>query len=159
MTLRRAAAAEIPRLVELAQAATDTPLLAPFRLSVADAAWLADHSDLWVWDADGAIGGFAASDPRDGRIRALVVAPGQDGRGIGRTLLEAACRTLRARGLDSATLSVAAGSRAEGFYRAAGWQQTARDAGSVEFRLALGAGGTADRDRPATAPAGGPGGR
>ena len=129
-TIRRAAHAEIPRLFEIRLAVTENPLIDPTRVTAADCAWFIDHSDVWVWDEDGIVRGFSAADPRDGSIWALFVEPGHDGRGIGRALLKAACDTLRRSGHATATLGTGAGTRAEGFYRAAGWQEIGRKDGS-----------------------------
>ena len=139
--VRRATHAEIPHLFEIRFAVTENRLIDPTRVTAADCGWFIDHSDVWVWDEGGAIRGFSAADPRDATIWALFVEPGHDGRGIGRALLKAACDTLARRGHATVTLTTDAGTRAEGFYRAAGWQETARRAGSVEFRLPLPLGG------------------
>jgi len=72
-------------------------------------------------EPDSAIAGFAAGDPRDGTVWALFVAPGQDGKGIGRALLKAACDSLRQAGYAVARLSTEPGSMGERHYRAAGW--------------------------------------
>ncbi len=137
-SVRPAIHAEIPRLFEIRMAVTENPLIDPSRVTAADCAWFIDHSDIWCWDEAGVIRGFSAADPRDGSIWALFVEPGQDGRGIGRALLAAACATLRRHGQPAATLTTGAGTRAEGFYRAAGWQEIGRETdGQVRFRLAL----------------------
>jgi GNAT superfamily N-acetyltransferase len=50
------------------------------------------------------------------------VAPGHERRGIGRALFEKALEVLRQDGHRTAWLTTEPGSRAEGFYRAAGWK-------------------------------------
>ncbi|BBK33209.1 L-amino acid N-acyltransferase YncA [Stella humosa] len=135
--IRRAAHADIPRLFEIRFAVTENRLIDPTRVTAADCAWFIDHSDVWVWVEDGTIRGFSAADPRDATIWALFVEPGQDGRGIGRALLAVACDTLRRHRFRSASLTTDAGSRAEGFYRAAGWVEIGRDGGEVRLQLAL----------------------
>ncbi|BBK36444.1 hypothetical protein STAQ_15220 [Allostella sp. ATCC 35155] len=148
-TIRRAGHAEIPRLFAIRLAVTENPLIDPTRVTAADCAWFVDHSDIWVWDEDGAVRGFSAADPRDGSIWALFVEPGQDGRGIGRALLDAALGTLRAHGHRTATLTTGAGTRAEGFYRKAGWTEIRRERAEIIFSLPL----------SVTPAAGGPAGR
>lgn len=146
--VRRATHAEIPRLFEIRLAVTENPLIDPSRVTAADCAWFVDRSDVWVWEEDGTIRGFSAADPRDGSIWALFVEPGQDGRGIGRTLLQAALGTLHRTGHRTATLTTGAGTRAEGFYRRAGWQEVARTAHDVMFRRSI----MAPDSGPATRP-------
>jgi GNAT superfamily N-acetyltransferase len=92
-----------------------------------------------VWqEADGPVAGFAAGDARDGTIWALFVAPGHEGKGIGRALLRAACDTLRAAGYARASLSTDSGTRAERHYRADGWTVTGRnDKGELVFQKPL----------------------
>jgi GNAT superfamily N-acetyltransferase len=81
---------------------------------------------LLVWqDSDGRLGGFAAGDARNGTIWALLVMPGDEGRGIGRALLRATCETLRQAGHKTAALRLEVGTRAERHYRADGWTGTA----------------------------------
>lgn len=127
MTLRLAVRADIPPLVAIAAGGTEMPLIDAGPVTDDACARYLAHSELWLWEEDGTILGFAAADPEDGRIGLLFVAAGRDGRGIGRALLRAACSTLGRRGHGWATLRIAAGTRAEGFYRAAGWREAARD--------------------------------
>ncbi len=140
--IRRAGHADIPRLFEIRFAVTENRLIDPSRVTAADCAWFIDHSDVWVWEEAGTIRGFSAADPRDGSIWALFVEPGQDGRGIGRELLRAALNTLVRRGHRAATLTTDAGSRAEGFYRKAGWVEIGRSAGEVRFQIGRDPAGT-----------------
>ena len=85
---------------------------------------------VWVWQAAGeAVLGFAAIDRDAGVIIALLVAPGQQGRGIGRALLHTCCDALRAAGHAAATIGVEPGSPAERHYHAAGWTETAPSEG------------------------------
>ncbi len=93
----------------------------PSLVTDADYAWFAEHPGIWVWEEEGEILGFSAGDTRDGTIWALFVDPAHHHRGIGRALFEAACDTLRRAGHRSAMLTTDPGTRAERFYRAAGW--------------------------------------
>ena len=120
--LRRALRSDIPRILEIRDSAGDTRLSDPNAVSEAGAAWFIDAGALWVWqEADGLVTGFSAGDTRDGSIWALLVAPGHEGKGIGRALLQAVCDALRAAGHHAATLRIAPGTPAERHYRAAGW--------------------------------------
>ena len=80
----------------------------------------------WVVEEDRTVVGFAIGDVRDHSIWALFVHPDHEGRGRGRALhdtLVAWMRGFRGRIL---TLETEAGTRAECFYRAAGWQVVGR---------------------------------
>jgi len=119
--LRRATQADVDRIREIRDGVRENILSDPSRVTSADIAWFLDHGPIWVWEEHGIVAGFSAGDPRDGRIWALFVASGHEGKGIGRTLLKAACDTLRAAGHAQATLSTEPGTRAERHYRADGW--------------------------------------
>ena len=122
MTIRLATYRDIPRIFEIRNAVGENRLSDPSRVTAADAARFIDEGALWVWqEADGPVTGFSASDQRDGSIWALFVAPGHEGRGIGRALLKTACEALRERGYRIARLSTDPGTRAERHYRADGW--------------------------------------
>src|SRR5690606_27101769 len=75
----------------------------------------------WVCEEDGAIVGFSSADGRTATIWALFVDPAHERRGVGRLLLEPAVRWLEGEGAQAITLATAPGTRAEGFYQAAGF--------------------------------------
>jgi GNAT superfamily N-acetyltransferase len=83
------------------------------------------HGCGWVVEADGEVVAFAFGDARDGNIWALFVDPEHERRGYGRRLHDAMLAWLWSRGLERLWLSTTPGTRAEAFYRTAGW----RDAG------------------------------
>lgn len=78
----------------------------------------------WVALSDGEIVGFSSADKTDASIWALFVAPGQEGRGIGQTLLALATGWLFDNGHDTVKLSTGANTRADRFYAAQGWQRS-----------------------------------
>ncbi|MBV9552615.1 MAG: GNAT family N-acetyltransferase [Alphaproteobacteria bacterium] len=137
--LRRAAAGDIPRIWEIRNGVRENVLSDPERVTSADIAWFLKHGPIWVWqEADGTVAGFSAGDPRDGWLWALFVAPGHEGKGIGRALLKAACDSLRAAGHAAAMLSTEPGSRAERHYRADGWSAVGYNhGGEILFRKPL----------------------
>ena len=76
----------------------------------------------WVVVGEGGeVLGFAIGDARDGNIWALFVDPAHEGKGYGRALHDAMVAWLRSRGLPRLWLSTEPGTRAERFYRRAGW--------------------------------------
>lgn len=119
--IRKARPNDIPRLMALRAAARENRLSDPSKIAASDYLWFIDNSAIWVWEESDGILGLAASDPRDGSIWALFVAPDREGRGIGRALLRRACDGLRAAGHRRAVLGTEPGTRAEGFYLREGW--------------------------------------
>jgi GNAT superfamily N-acetyltransferase len=137
-TIRRATHDDTPRVTEIRLAVRENRLVDPSRVTAADYAWFVDNPGVWVWEEAGEVLGFGAADTRDGSIWALFVAPGHDGKGIGRALLAKACDVLRDAGYKRATLGTGAGTRAEGLYLRAGWAHTGAMKGDdVELALAL----------------------
>ncbi|HEV2336116.1 MAG TPA: GNAT family N-acetyltransferase [Stellaceae bacterium] len=137
--IRLATPSDLPRIFAIRDSVHEAPLSDPSAVSAAEATRLIEDGALWVWQqADGLVTGFSAGDARDGSIWALLVAPGHAGKGIGRALLQAACDALRETGHRTARLRVAAGTRAERHYRAAGWTATAtNDEGELVFTKPL----------------------
>jgi GNAT superfamily N-acetyltransferase len=136
--IRRAVHADEARIFEIRFAVRENRLLTPTRVTSADVSWFIDHAGIWLWDEDGVVKGFSASDTRDGSIWALFVDPEYEGRGIGRALLQAALVPLCQAGYSVAKLSTDRGTRAEQFYRRFGWTEIGGTAkGEVFFELPL----------------------
>jgi len=90
----------------------------------------------WVWEEDGVILGFSVANARERNIWALFIEPGHEGLGIGRDLLEVAVQWLWSQSSRKIWLTTDHGTRAEGFYRAAGWHEVARlKNGEIRFEL------------------------
>jgi GNAT superfamily N-acetyltransferase len=134
MMIRLATAADIPGIFKIRDGAGANRLSDPSVVTQAHVRRSIDNAALWVWQEDAApIAGFSGSDARDGSIWALLVAPGHEGKGIGRALLKAACDGLRGAGLAAATIALEPDTPAERHYRAAGWT----DAGTTKGELIL----------------------
>jgi GNAT superfamily N-acetyltransferase len=74
----------------------------------------------WIAESEGAVLGFAVG-YRSGNIWALFVDPDHEGKGIARALHAEMLVWLRALGLENLNLTTAPGTRAERFYKIAGW--------------------------------------
>jgi GNAT superfamily N-acetyltransferase len=101
-----------------------------------------DGAAAWVAHRRQQLAGFAAVDRDTQTVWALFVAPDAEGQGVGSALLREMLSWAAGAGLDRLRLSTAIGTRAEGFYRAAGW----REAGFTpqgELRLEYRIGGPA----------------
>lgn len=90
----------------------------------------------FVAEQDGEIIGFTLGNGATGNIWALFLNPQHEGRGHGRRLLDALVAWLWARGLKTLWLTTSPRTRAERFYREAGWQQVAATPGG-ELRFEL----------------------
>ncbi|MBN1237265.1 MAG: GNAT family N-acetyltransferase [Gammaproteobacteria bacterium] len=91
----------------------------------------------WVVEDQGEIAAFAIGNAATGNIWALFVDPAHERRGHGRRLHDTMVDWLWSQGLDRLWLTTDPGTRAESFYRAAGWLEAGRAGdGSIRFELA-----------------------
>lgn len=133
---RQATRADIPAMSAIRLAVTENVLSDPGRVTLAMYEDYLERSGCgWVAELDGAIAAFCYAD-RDGSIWALFVQPGCEGRGMAKHLLRLATDWLFARGHARIRLSTGAGTRAERFYAAQGWQGRAgADGRNVDYVL------------------------
>ena len=97
----------------------------------------AKHGKGWVYE-DAEIRGFAFVDLRDNNIWALFVDPVSEKQGIGRALHDAMIDWCRSNGIKNLWLTTDGNTRAESFYRKAGWKQTGiQPNGELRFALEL----------------------
>jgi GNAT superfamily N-acetyltransferase len=104
------------------------------------AAHIDGGSDVFVWDQEGRVAGFAAVDSDE--LRAIYVDPPAQGAGVGTALLSAAVDALRASGHAEAFLwTFEANGLARAFYERHGWVlvpgRQGRLAPEVRYRIAL----------------------
>lgn len=98
--------------------------------------WYVENPGLFVWVENSKIVGFSAADPRNGSIFALFVEEAYEGRGIGQALLKRAIEVLNNAGCPRMWLTTWPGTRAERFYRRAGWPVTGIKDGNLVFEKA-----------------------
>lgn len=118
-------------------------------------AMLAERGRGWVAELDGRVVGFAVVDLSRSTIWALFVDPETEGRGVGRRLHEAMMDAVFAHA-DRAWLSTDPGTRAERFYRTAGWRYVGHEAnGEARYEMSrsewLGGGGSDAASKRASA--------
>lgn len=122
MHIREATRADIPRLQQIRAAVRENVLRNQSLVQRHD---YEDHIDgrgrTWVAELDGDIVGFSSADGQTATIWALFVDPAHERRGAGRALLAPAVAWLFERGAATVSLGTEPGTRAERFYRAAGW--------------------------------------
>jgi GNAT superfamily N-acetyltransferase len=133
LVIRSATRADIPRIVEVRALVRENQLRDPSRVTIEDICWFIDNPGIFVWVEDDKIVGFSAADPRDGSIFALFMDEAYEGRGIARALFERACNVLVDAGCPRMWLTTWPGTRAEKFYRRAGWHVTGTDDGNLVF--------------------------
>lgn len=136
--IRPATRLDIPQLQRVRAAVRENVLRTPGKVTVRD---YEEHIDgrgrTWVAEHDGAIVGFVSVDGATSWLWALFVDPDHEGRGLGRALLAAALAWSRERGAASLELTTEPGTRAERFYRAAGFVAQGLEHGERRFSLAL----------------------
>lgn len=113
---------DIPALKVIRSSVVENALGDPSKVTDEQYAWYVRNPGITVWEESGDIVAFSAANPLDGSIWALFVAPSFEGRGIGSILLAEACTHLKTAGIRRAWLTTDPNTRAERFYREAGWE-------------------------------------
>jgi GNAT superfamily N-acetyltransferase len=121
--LRPAVAADLPKLIAICDGSGDDALSDPMLIHKADLRRLIASGSVTVWDEAGIVAGFAALE--SGAIH-LLVDTMRRSRGVGRTLLDWACGSLRRAGHAKATITLAHADAAQRHYLAAGWRVAGR---------------------------------
>ncbi|WP_245304947.1 GNAT family N-acetyltransferase [Rhizobium multihospitium] len=128
---------DIPALKAIRSAVVENVLSDPSKVVDSHYEWFVANPGVIVWEEQGEVVGFSAADPRDGNIWALFVAPGYEGEGIGTALLAEVCADLKSAGIRRAWLTTDPNTRAERFYRAAGWDAAGQKDNELLFELLL----------------------
>ncbi|MGZ8540731.1 MAG: GNAT family N-acetyltransferase, partial [Chitinophagaceae bacterium] len=90
----------------------------------------------WVCETRGPIVGFAIADLQDENIWALFIQAGYEGKGIGKKLHDDMMTWYFEQNKDSVWLGTSPRTRAEKFYRTAGWRETGiHDKGEIKFEM------------------------
>ncbi|WP_224997542.1 GNAT family N-acetyltransferase [Cesiribacter sp. SM1] len=138
LMIHQATIADYDALHGVRMAVRENKLSDPSKVTFKDyASMLEGQGKGWVCEDDGRIAGFAIADLQTASIWALFVLPDSEGRGVGKllhhTMLEWCFEKARLPGLR---LSTDPGTRAEAFYRRAGWQAAGAEAnGEIRFVL------------------------
>jgi len=137
MNFREAQVEDIPALSGVRQSVIENALSDPRKVTrEMYAAYLGESGKGWVCEIDGEVVGFSVASAVDATIWALFVHPSYEGRGIGQRLLRLAAEWLFETGAESVSLNTEAGTRADRFYEAQGWQRGELKAdGEVCYRL------------------------
>jgi GNAT superfamily N-acetyltransferase len=140
VTIRPALATDIPAMQRVRAAVRENRLSNPARIGPEEYARRlvpGVSSRGWVADVAGSgVVGFSFVDAADGNVWALFVDPAAERRGLGRALHDAALQWLFEEGCRVAWLTTAPGTRALGFYQAAGWRVIGPESGQLRLELA-----------------------
>ncbi len=98
--------------------------------------YISNRGKGWVCEVEGSIVGFAIANLQGNSIWALFLRPEYEGRGIGRQLHNTMLDWYFSMTDTTVWLGTDANTRAEQFYRKAGWVETGRDArGEIRFEM------------------------
>ena len=136
-SFREAVIEDIAVIQTIRNAVRENRLSDPSRVTDNDVQeYILDRGKGWVYEHDGHIVGFAIGDLQDANIWALFILPEFEGIGIGRSLHDTMVTWMFDQGLSCIWLSTAPGTRAERFYREAGWTKTGiTPSGEIRFEL------------------------
>lgn len=137
MTIREATVDDISQIQIVRNAVKENVLSDPALVSDEDCKeYITVRGKGWVCEVEGEVVGFAIVDMKDHNIWALFVTPSFEKMGIGRALHDAMLTWYFAQTAHPVWLGTAPGTRAEGFYRSAGWIETGlHGKGEVKFEL------------------------
>lgn len=136
-TIREARYEDIETIQIIRNAVRENRLSDPAKVKDSDVQdYIQNRGKGWVFEQDGHIAGFAIGDLQDANIWALFVLPEMEGNGIGKYLHNIMIQWMFDQGLKTIWLSTAPGTRAELFYRKAGWKDIKRtEHGEIYFEL------------------------
>jgi GNAT superfamily N-acetyltransferase len=135
-TMRQARAADAAAMHRVRMSVAENRLTSVVLTEHDYVAALEDGGRGWVVEEEGKIVGFAVGNAKTGNIWALFVEPGYEGRGYGRQLHDAMVTWLWTQGSSQLWLTTERDTRAERFYREAGWTCIGMvDTGELRFEL------------------------
>jgi ribosomal protein S18 acetylase RimI-like enzyme len=137
MFFREAKSQDIEKMHAVRMSVEENPLSPPQPIGPEDYQRLLEGNGKgWVCEVGGDLLGFALVDVGQARVWALSVRPGLEDHFIRRMLHDMMTSWCFARGLPKLTLSTAPNTRAEQFYRKAGWLDVgAAPNGEISFEL------------------------
>jgi len=137
MPIREATLSDIPQIQTVRNSVRENTLSDPGLVTDADCAdYLTRRGKGWVCEMDGQVVGFSIVDVVSHNVWALFLRPEYEGRGIGRQLHGLMLDWYFSQTHATLWLSTSPGTRAEGFYRKAGWQEVGLyGKGEIKFEM------------------------
>ena len=137
MTFREAKVTDISQIQVVRNSVKENTLSNPALVTDRDCEnYLLNRGKGWVCEIEGRIVGFAIADLIDHNVWALFVQPGFDKKGIGKKLHDDMLDWFFSQTNSSIWLSTSPGTRAEQFYRKAGWKEVGTyGKGEIKFEM------------------------
>lgn len=137
MIFREATKNDIGQIQVVRNAVTENTLSNPALVTDKDCEdYMMNRGKGWVCEVEGKIVGFAIADLVDHNVWALFIQPGFDKKGIGRRLHDDMLDWYFQQTTQTIWLSTSPGTRAETFYRKAGWKETGvYGKGEIKFEM------------------------
>jgi GNAT superfamily N-acetyltransferase len=138
MKFREATVSDVPDIQVVRHAVKENMLSNPALVTDDDCIdYITRRGKGWVCELDSAIVGFAIADLQEHNIWALFIHPDHERKGIGKKLHDIMLDWYFDQAQESVWLGTAPGTRAEKFYRAAGWKDLGlRPNGERKFEYA-----------------------
>lgn len=138
MNIRLSTVEDIERMHAIRMAVKENILNTPHLITRNDyMQMLTEKGKGWVYEENGVINGFAIIDAELKNVWALFVHPESEQRGIGRKLHDELICWAKGQNLDKLWLTTDPGTRAEGFYRKAGWVENGMAGSEIRFEYSL----------------------
>ena len=137
MTLREATIEDIDQMHVVRTSVYENQLSNPGLVTPKDYEdYLVNHGKGWVAEIDNLIVGFAIADLIENNVWALFIQPSFEKRGIGKMLHDEMINWYFNKTGRTIWLNTSANTRAENFYKIAGWEQTGIQAnGELKFEM------------------------
>ena len=137
MIFREARASDIPQIQVVRNSVKENTLSDPALVTDKDCEdYMFNRGKGWVCEIAGRVVGFAIADLVDHNVWALFVQPGFDGRGIGKRLHDNMLDWYFSQTVLTIWLGTAPNTRAEKFYRMAGWKEVGiHGKGEIKFEM------------------------
>ena len=135
--IREASPADIPVIQKIRRSVHENVLSNPLLISDDLCLnYITERGKGWVYELKGEVVGFAIADLKENNIWALFVHPDHEHKGFGRMLHDNMVNWYFSQTIKSAWLSTAPDTRAEDFYRTAGWNEDGvTEKGEIIFRM------------------------
>ena len=137
MFIREALPSDIPRMQVIRNSVRENMLSDPSLVTDEDCLrFITETGKGWVGVINNEIAGFSIIDCEKNNVWALFVHPGFEGKGIGRKLHDTMMDWYFNFTSQTCWLGTAPGTRAESFYRKAGWKETGTHGkGEIKFEI------------------------